>query len=72
MSGREVYQASPETCVRIARQSLHEALDHLGEGRDWGEAEALVRNALVWLPSWLESEWDDRMTAWLERDGVGR
>lgn len=62
-----VYQASPATCVAVARKAIKEALDEL---RNWGDlerTEAHLVTALGWLPPHLESEWDDHMAEWLHR-----
>lgn len=63
-----VYQAEPSTCVTVARQKLDEALRLLvAEKRDSDQVFVLIQEARAWLPSWLAREWDDRMSAWLER-----
>lgn len=71
MTDERVYQADPATCVRVAREKLCQAVVALND-EDPDAALAAVRGALSWLPSFLEKEWDDRMTAWIERAGVPR
>lgn len=67
----KVYQADPATCVKVAREHVQAAREHLATG-DATAARAELDHAVAWLPSWLEREWDDRMTAWMEREGAPR
>lgn len=67
----KVYQADPATCIRVSRKTLDEALELMRErGQTSSEVYALVHSARMWLPSWLMSEWDEQMAAWMEREGA--
>lgn len=67
--GERVYQSDPASCIREARQHLWNAEEALRAGDVELVHEELgqVRSR---LHPGLEREWDDRMTAWMEREGV--
>lgn len=67
----EVYQASPSRCVSVAREALYKAEVALRlDPPDVAAAFEALGTVRAWLPSWLEREWDDRMAAWMAREGV--
>lgn len=73
MTEERVYQAEPSTCVQVAREHLDSALERLrADEPDLAEVLGHVHQARFWLPSWLTEEWDDRMTAWMERERATR
>jgi hypothetical protein len=68
MADEKVYQASPATCVKAARQAIKAALDELAKPLpDLGYVQVELIRARAWLPSHLENEWDETMATWLHR-----